>query len=363
MPYNSRTHPEASLGVNQANSSPTRTDPSRNDHNLLHHSSHSNQQCPVPKPSKTERKPENPSTSINGGDDGKHDTGGSDAAEADKKETDDDDEDDSAPSDSAIILGDNQAGHIDRKVPATEVGQKRKRDITALGEEALPAAEAKAAKRTRQTQEIEESSDADDYTGVDLISDSEEVDCSVEELEEKLIIASEEDVRLDSMIPLTTLDEWGGFDLDGGLFLSDLSYFEEQHGRMDPTTLANEVELYNSTGIVQDSAPPPRISDGRRRVRFADPVSLPHDFSSDEVSESSQDMPMNPYRWKDEWPTTVRGMVGEGMNNPRGLSSQSSRMPFNEKCESSCGSSSGYECKTKCYETATSGMLILLVPS
>lgn len=351
MPHNSREHPEVSLGMIQAYSSPIGYENSRNDHNLLHHSSHSDQRCPVPSPSKVERKLENPSTSVNGGDDGKHDTGSSDAAEVDKKETDDDDEDDNAPFDSAIILGDNQAGHTYRKVPAVPaaVGQKRKRDVVAQAAEALAATEAEAAKRTRKTREIEESSDADDYDGVDLISDSEEVDCSVEELEEKLIIASEEGMRLDSMGPLNwTPDGWDGLDLDPAYFLPDHFCFEEQHNQMNPNTLVTEAELY-----VHDNTLPPLISDGRRRVRFADPVSLPHDFSSDEVSESSRDMPMNSSRWKDEWPSTGRGTVGEGIKNARRLPSQRPMsFNFNEKSESSCGNSSGYESKTRYYETA-----------
>jgi hypothetical protein len=309
-----------------------------------------------------------------GGNKGGDDGGGCDAAETDKKDADDEDEDGCAPSDTVITLGGNQAGHKceDGATPMVG-GQKRK----ISHEETSTTTEVPKVKRTRKAQDIEDSSDADDYAGVDLISDSEEVDLGVETLEERLIIASEEDMAVDSKVPLTILpDGWAGFDYDDEPLFSDIPYFDEDFGRTDPLSLPNEVELYDSNGILHDNTKPPRATEGGRRVRFAEPVSLPHEASGDDVSESSQDIGSNPFRWKDEWSTTLRGRIDEGKNNQRGFTPNNGRKSrvgskpretcrarsdsCSERSASSCGSLSGYESKTE-YCEANADQLTLHV--
>lgn len=364
MPNNLGKHPQVSMSVIQSYSSPTGHKAPDHDHNLLHRPNHSDQRCPIPAPppSQTDKGTANSLISLTGGEEGKNNGGGSDA-ESDKKDTDDEDEDEDgvAPSESAIILDDSQAGHKheERACSRTIAGQKRKRSVSLEGE-TLANAEAEDVKRTRKAEEAIENSDADDYAGVDLISDSEEVDCSIEKLEEGHIIASEEDRRDDLDLALGfSPEDWYEFDMHSGLVFPDYHYLEGQYSRTDPVTLSNEVELYNSTVIVRDQSPPPRTSNGRRRVRFAD---LPHGLPSGDGSETSQDMQSSSYRWeKDKTPNTRRGKIVEGDDDECGSPQKNSRKSqvepkpsqkrrvrsnsFDENFEGSCGSSSGYESK------------------
>jgi hypothetical protein len=135
-----------------------------------------------------------------------------------------------------------------------------------------------------------EQCDSDDevYNRVDDISDSDADEPGVEMLEEKSIIASEE-INCSSR-PATfsgpageASDIWEGFDLDGGFFTSDISFFDEQIGHIEPGLLDSEIENLQSTGVFDDLEPLPSLPQSpspiRRRVRFETPNFLPSDSS------------------------------------------------------------------------------------
>lgn len=135
-------------------------------------------------------------------------------------------------------------------------------------------------KRTREGVTAVDGSDDEDYAGVDLISDSEEEEPAVEQLEEKIIIDSidtEEESGLfegGSMFPplrsCSSDEAWEGFDLDDGLFLSDAPFFDDQIGDADLSGLANEIEMFNSATFLDNI--PPSVFPETRRVRFAEPL-------------------------------------------------------------------------------------------
>ena len=114
----------------------------------------------------------------------------------------------------------------------------------------------------------DDSSD-DDYTGVDLITDSEEDEPDVEVAEEQAIIESEEDE--DDAIPSAsqpnTEDDqssWAGFDLeDDDQLMGDVPFFDEHMARMSAPDLDIEASAWAATS---DDA----YSSSRRssRVRF-----------------------------------------------------------------------------------------------
>ncbi len=202
-----------------------------------------------------------------------------DGAGADQEEDDDGDGDGIAPSDAAIASNGVQTGRnfgMDLKHTAG-TGEESKRSPDKARSKKQQACRRKASKSTGQiNDEGAESDDEDDYNGVDLISDSEEEEPTVEELEEKVIIESEEEYdsncRTPPVLPSISSDGWPGFDLEGDLFLSDVPYFDEQIGRTDPSILAEEIEIFNSTSFSQnffDVQHPPRLPPPRR-VRFAD---------------------------------------------------------------------------------------------
>lgn len=352
-----------------AYSSPTGHETLDNNQNLLHRPSPSDQRCPVPTPPKKDRRTPDSLTGITAGEEGRN-GGGSDAAEAENKEADDDDEDGIAPSDSAIILDDNQAGHTPKERAASlrAPGQKRKRSI-ALEGEASNAAEVKAEKRIRTVDEIEEWSDADDYAGVDTISDFDEVDRSVEEIEEMMIIASEENTLDNRNYPLSHFSHrLGRINHNGDPCLFES---EEQNSPFNPHTPPHEGEYYYSSNSVRDQTPPLRVSDGRRRVHFAEPV---NDIFSEDLSEFLPEMLSSPSTREDERSGTPRGKIAEGGEDKRKCAPKTSRTSrvesqtrhvwsnsCNGSLEGSSGSSSGYESKTTNYEMATPGVLILHV--
>lgn len=341
--------------------------------NLLHHLNHSEQRYPIPSPapSQADSRTANSSTSVTGGDEGKTDGGGCDA-ESDSKETDDEHEDDVAPSDSAIIVDDSQAGHThaERTSPPTRAGQKRKRSVSLEGEDlaAVGPAVLEPEEKADEADEAEGISDADDYAGVDLISDSEERECTIEKLEERLIIASEEG-RRDSLIPALDLssEAWHGdsFNIWGmnseSFFNGDLDFFGEEYGQTDPVAFSNNTELDHPTVVVRDQTSPPHICNGRR-VRFADSQSLSRISSVDDGSESPQDKQSRPYCREEDKPSNSRRRktshdIGNGFellqknsrnSRARPKNRQDGRVeitPLDQSFEGSYGNSSGYDCK------------------
>lgn len=278
--------------------------------NLFHRLHHSEQRYPIPAPapSQTDGRTANSSISGTGGDEGKSDGGGADA-ESDCKESDDDHEDDVAPSDSAIILDDRQAGHTqeERAGPQTVTGQKRRRSVSPEGghlesqaghtheeragpqimtgqkriRSASPEGEDSTStgqnelRRAEKVDVAEDISDADDYAGVDQISDFEEVeDDNIEQFEEGVIIASE-DGGLDDFFPaldhspkVPLVNRLGGFFIgDGQNHPSETPYFDQEYYRSGYNT-ADDAELHNPTVIGCNQGPPPLTYSERRLVRF-----------------------------------------------------------------------------------------------
>lgn len=373
MPSRLGKHPQVSLSMIPPCSSATAHDAHDHNRNLLHHHNHSEQRYPIPTPgpSHVDNGTANSSTSVTGDVEGKTDGGGCEA-ESDNKEADDEHEDDVAPSDSAIVLGDGQAGHTraDRTGSLTMAGQKRKRSVSLEGEN-LATAGPKDPKPDEKPGEAEEISDADDYAGVDLISDSEEVECNIEKLEENDIIASEEG-RWNRFTPTLDLSSENWY--HDSLGYDDTPYFDEEFRRTDSITLSNNSELDNPTVIIRDQSTPPCADHGRRRVHFADPQSLPLILSVDDGLESPQyEQSTSFYREEGQMSNPRRLKVSQDDGNKCAFLLKTRRnsqvgpkkrqdgrvgiSPLDQSFEGSCGSSSGYDCKIVHRSTAIFAML------
>ena len=214
-------------------------------------------------------------------------------------------------------------------------------------------------------------SDEDDYDAVDLISNSEEEEPEVEELEEKMIIDSEEENEAVVQSPLLSMGPpsvssggWEGFDLDDGLFLSDVPFFDEQISRDDPN-LFNEVAIYNAATSLDGfgsqaleaecttSTPP-------RRVRFEEEVQRYSDSTSTDGSDEEVDGFPDLFMQQDSLDPGFRLMIENDNDEDDGHSLTDGENSYwdlkdQEELElerhglngnnnsSSCGSSSGYE--------------------
>ena len=206
----------------------------------------------------------------------------SDGAEGDQDDEDEADANVMASSDIAISSDGDQTGHSNgHKAGAIENRPRSSGNVGGSKQRVRGRESSKAT--TQRMSGNEESDDEDDYSGVDLISDSDEQEPIVEQLEEKVIIESEEEddnkFRTSPTLPSTSSDDWNGFDLEGDLFLSDVPYFDAQIGRTDPSILAEEVEIYNSMRFPHDDFPQGDFDDELdleppfpppRRVRFAE---------------------------------------------------------------------------------------------
>ena len=197
-----------------------------------------------------------------------------------------------APSGNVAGKDEHQAGRFKEKMgpQETDTNKKRKRFSSASDCESSIFYQSKSPKRIRKSKKTEDTSDDEAYNGVDLISESEDEGPAVEQLEEKLIIDSEEEMLTTLAMPLSDSSEDWGFDLDGGLFLSDVAYFDEQYGRTDPVTLANEIEIFNQTSVFDSFIDSPPTSPERRRVRFADSPSTSRNISNPLLSDSEEDV-------------------------------------------------------------------------
>jgi hypothetical protein len=135
---------------------------------------------------------------------------------------------------------------------------------------------------------ISDDSDDDDvYNAVDLISESEDEEPSVEKLEERLIIDSEEenDLCLDISLPSSPIlhrSDLSEFKLADGLFLSDVPFFEEQLSRGEAIS-AQDVASWNATEAFPRSRSEDLNTKSKPRVRFQDVG------SSDSSSSTSDD--------------------------------------------------------------------------
>jgi hypothetical protein len=104
---------------------------------------------------------------------------------------------------------------------------------------------------------------------VDLISDSEEDEPDVEEVEEQAIIESAEDFDDDDSLstPRPSIEDdgssWDGFGADSGQdVLGDEPFFDDHMARMHAPDYDTEATVWASTNIQSDDDP------GPRRVRF-----------------------------------------------------------------------------------------------
>lgn len=234
-----------------------------------------------------------------------------------------------------------------------------------------PAADAKRRGIKRISRGIAENSDEDDYDAVDLISNSEEEEPEVEELEEKMIIDSEEEneaimhsPELSMGPPSISSGGWEGFDLDDGVFLSDVPFFDEQISRDDPN-LFNEVAIYNAAtsldGFDSQSIEPEATTTATpRRVRFEEEVRRYSDSTSTDGSDDEENGFPDLFMQQDSLDPGFRLMIEndndeddghsltDGENSYWDLKDQEElelgRHGLNgENNSSSCGSSSGYE--------------------
>ncbi|KAI9876229.1 MAG: hypothetical protein M1830_006980 [Pleopsidium flavum] len=216
-----------------------------------------------------------------------------------------------------------------------------------------------------------ENSDEDDYNGVDLISDSDEEEPEVEQLEEKMIIDSEDDneaviqsPRVSMGPPSISSGGWDGFDLDDGVFLSDVPFFDEQISRNDPNLL-NEIAIYNAASFFEGldsqgldceavTSPTPR------RVRFEEEVRQYSDSTSTDGSDEDEDGFPDLFMHQDSLDPGFRLMIENDNDEDDGHSltdGEGSYWDLKDRDDfefekhgldghdgsSSCGSSSGYE--------------------
>ena len=181
-----------------------------------------------------------------------------DAVESDEESDEDGKGDAFAPSGRAIEEHGDQAGHSNEGVCDRE-----------------PTPEGKKSHSSLDARLVLRDSDDDVYDRVDLISDSEEDEPNVEQLEERNIIESEEadDLETAPAYPETASDGWEGFELEDGLFLEDVPFFDERYGRSESSILDSEMELFQSASIFDGLPSPPPRSPSPRRVRFKEPIS------------------------------------------------------------------------------------------
>lgn len=218
--------------------------------------------------------------------------GGSKGAEAEEPGEDDEDGYELAPSACTIKDGKQSGPYIKINTHTLNgMNGSRKRRLEISDDDARYRKVSK--KRFREGVTVVDGSDDEDYAGVDLISDSEEEEPGVEQLEEKMIIDSidtEEENGLfegGSMFPPLrsgSSDEvWEGFDLDDGLLFSDAPFFDDQVSHDETSILANEIDMFNSAAFLDNV--PLSVFPETRRVRFAEPLVLAKQLSCTDSSE------------------------------------------------------------------------------
>lgn len=197
------------------------------------------------------------SSSTSSDDDADGDVSSANAAEPDEESDEDGEGDAFAPSGRAVKEHGDQAGRI--------LKDFSDRESTFEGKRSHGRPNAFKGKTMHD-------SDDDVYNRVDLISDSEEDEPNVEQLEERNIIESEEADDLNTTAYLDTSDGWEAFELEDGLFLEDVPFFDEQYGCTDSNILESEMELFQPASIFDGFSSPPPRSPPPRRVRFKEPV-------------------------------------------------------------------------------------------
>lgn len=294
-------------------------------------------------------------------------TSGSDTSEDDEEHSNDDDDDAEsiAPSGRSLVRNGRRAGLID----CVSAGMKRRRSPHSSEEEQLSrkgVRPIKTAAASGRAQSLLGDSDDEEYAAVDFISDSDEEEPSVEQLEEKMIIASEEGNGTDektlgpSAPPSVSSVEWEGFDLDDGIFLADVPFFDDEIGRTEPNVPRTETDIYNLDALYTRE---PLPSPTPRRVRFADAEQHHSSSSSTHTSDAEDDAFPDLFLQQDSLDPHFRLMIeddndaGDGNIVSDGEGScwdfdehenfELEKHGLDESSGSSCGSSSGYESKLR----------------
>jgi len=212
-----------------------------------------------------------------------------DAAKADGEDDEDAQSDALAPSGRTTKESGDQAGHLVAEFEKHAPIEKSLNNGGGGPEIRRPTPkEAGVSRRTAATESEGCDSDKEAYDGVDDISDTDEGEPDVEKLEEKRIIELAEGG--DAVSEAGASDIWEGFEIDNGLFMSDVPYFDEQYGRTDQGILDSEMELFQNTSVFDDleepipSLPQPKLPP-RRRVHFREPVLPPWSETSDVISD------------------------------------------------------------------------------
>ncbi|MCJ1377081.1 hypothetical protein MMC17_000171 [Xylographa soralifera] len=222
------------------------------------------------------------------GEDGSDDSAGALDEDGDNEE-DDDEAEAFAPSGMTANAHGLQTGRTYAEPTTRSPGKINKRRwSTTCDEEEQIGKSAKIAKLAPDHTASTTNSEDEDYNGVDLISDSDEEEPTLEKMEERMIIDSEEDNvgdfvsrNIPTSPPSTTSEDWQGLGFGNDSFLSDIPFFDEQIGRTDSDAFANALDLYHDASpsriLLSPDLPP------TRRVRFADDLS----HSSDSRTSSA----------------------------------------------------------------------------
>ena len=205
-------------------------------------------------------------------------------------------------------------------------------------------------------------SDDEDYNGVDLISDSDEEEPTLEKFEEQMIIDSEEENvegfvsrLMPGAAPGALFNGWQDSALDDGLFLSDVPFFDEQIGRADPQAFANAIDIYSEISVGShhfSPSPPPA-----RRVRFADDVLRGSEGMLSPASSANNDIFPDLFMPQDTLDPTFRLLIeNDNVDDVQSLTDgEDFYLEFEhnddfdlerhglQDSSSDCGSSSGYE--------------------
>ena len=244
----------------------------------LDRSSDSQFEKQIPSSSSSEYRGDNVSRTTSSDDDADGDVSNADAAEPDEESDEDGNGDAFAPPGRAIEGHGDQTGHIN--------GDDSDRRLVVEGKQRNDYALPKGHVEVTETSIALPDSDDDFYNGVDLISNSEEDEPNIEQLEEANILESEEAYDLNNPPAyLEAPDGWEGFEIEDGLFLEDVPFFDEQYGRSDSHILDAEIELFRSASILDGFPSPQQPSPSPRRVRFKEPISeqsIDSDMDSDD---------------------------------------------------------------------------------
>ena len=222
----------------------------------LDQSNKTNTEGPIPEVSSSNHGGKNASRSTSSDNDADGDVSSADAAEPDGESDEDGEGGAFAPSGRAVMEHGDQAGRINEDISDHESAFEGTRSH---GPNPFKG-------------KTMHDSDDDVYNRVDLISDSEEDEPNVEQLEERNIIESEEADDLNTGAYLERSDGWEAFELEDGLFLEDIPLFDEQYGCTDSNILDSEMEPFQPASIFEGFSSPPPPSPSSRRVRFKEPI-------------------------------------------------------------------------------------------